>query len=63
MYAVVLVQCAANMASRQNRSKVWLYFTQKDDNTVTSNSFHFIKGGNYLQFAETFGHTAIHLQD
>src|SRR4029434_7363291 len=26
---------AANMASRQRRSKVWLYFTQKDDHRAT----------------------------
>ncbi len=29
---------AANMSSRQKRSKVWLYFTRKDTNAVICNS-------------------------
>ena len=35
---VVLAQSAANMALRQKCSKVWLYFTWKDDNTVACNT-------------------------
>src|SRR4029434_1291557 len=32
------VETAANMASRQRRSKVWLYFTRKDDHRATCNA-------------------------
>ena len=37
-FCVVLVQNTAYMASRQKCSKVWLYFTWKDDNMVTCNT-------------------------
>src|SRR4029434_6014399 len=32
------VETAANIASRQRRSKVWLYFTRKDDHRATCNA-------------------------
>src|SRR4029434_9854425 len=44
-----LFQTAANMASRQRRSKVWLYFTRKDDHRATCNACKTSissKGGN-----------------
>src|SRR4029434_2386472 len=43
------VETAANMESRQRRSKVWLYFTRKDDHRATCNACKMSilsKGGN-----------------
>ena len=47
--ADLLLQTAANMATRQKRSKVWLYFTRQNDNNATCNACKksiSSKGGN-----------------
>ena len=47
--ANLLIQTPANMATRQKRSKVWLYFTRKNYNNATCNACKksiSSKGGN-----------------
>lgn len=58
---------AANMSSRQKRSKVWLYFTRKDTNAVICNSCKSLmsaKGGTTSNMQKHLAtQHAIHLQD
>jgi len=41
----ILAQNVSNMAARQKRCKVWLYFTKKDNNRASCNTCR-AKGGN-----------------
>ncbi len=52
---------AANMSSRQKRSKVWLYFTRKDTNAVICNSCKSLmsaKGGTTSNMQKHLAHTS-----
>src|SRR4029434_4123928 len=55
----VLFKTAANMASRQRCSKVWLYFTQKDDHRATCNACKTSLSSKAVQTIITPKHSSI----